>query len=131
MADLAAVHQHSLTWVPQVIHLQCFILSFENLDTDNSESYKKFWVLCNFNMSCRTRICGHEPCQVLENGYLASSHNQVCSYSLCTSILMEGYTKGANLCCHPFSFDYCRKLGWKKNLKLKFSGLAYSSGQIL
>ena len=40
-----AVHQHSLTWAPQVIHLQGFILNFENLDTDNPESYKQFWVL--------------------------------------------------------------------------------------
>ena len=39
-----AVHKHSLTWVLQVIRLQCFILNFENLDTDSSVSCKQFWV---------------------------------------------------------------------------------------
>jgi hypothetical protein len=38
-----AVHKHSLTWVLQVIHLQCFILNFKNLGTDNSVSCKHFW----------------------------------------------------------------------------------------
>jgi hypothetical protein len=40
-----AGHKHSLTWVLQVIHLQCFILNFQNLDTDNSVSCKQFWIL--------------------------------------------------------------------------------------
>jgi hypothetical protein len=39
-----AVHKHSLTWVLQVIHLQCFILDPENLDTDNSVFCKQFWI---------------------------------------------------------------------------------------
>ena len=43
-----AVHKHSLTWVLQVIYLQCFILNFENLDTDNPVFCKPFWAFMQF-----------------------------------------------------------------------------------
>ena len=41
---LVAVHKHSLTWVLQVIHLQCFILNLEILETENSVCCKQFWI---------------------------------------------------------------------------------------
>ena len=81
-------------------------------------------------------ICRHEHCQVLENGCLASSHNQVLFLFL---VYLNynggggGQAKGANLCCHPFFFWQLQKTGLEEKSKFKFklSVLACASGQIL
>jgi hypothetical protein len=65
------VSVHEFTWMLQVTHLQCFILNCENLNTNSTAFYKEFWIfIYNFNISCRSRICRHEPCQMIENGCL-------------------------------------------------------------
>ena len=94
--------------------------------TDNSVFCKQFWFFCNSNMSCRTRIYRHEPCQMPENGCLASSINQF----LCLFLV---YLKGVNLYCCPFFFWPLLETGLEERseFKLKFSTLAYPSDQIL
>ena len=103
------------------------------MDTDNSVFCKQFWIFGNFNMSCRTRKYRHEPCQMPENGCLASSHNQFLFLFLVYLNSNEGVYKGVNLYCHPFFLWPLLETGLeeKSELKFKFSILAYPSGQIL
>ena len=99
-----AVHQHSLTWGLQVIHLQCFILNSENLDTDDSVSYKQFWVLCNF--------------KVPEHGCLASSHNQVLFLFLVYLNSNRGTEKGCKFVLSPIFFWILQKTGLEEKSKI-------------